>query len=200
MIPRSAIDLIIHFEIGNKTFYSKFLERPTYRNDSKGIILGIGYDLSTVYKAQLISDWEGNINPNFFPLLFRVLGLKGHAAKQMLTGDLLRVSIPFLNAYEVFAKKSIPRVYMLTKHIYPNLDELAPEVKGALVSLVFCRGNSLEGNSREEMREIVELAARKDYEAIADAIERSKRHFEEKGLDEQVLRREAEADLIWNSL
>ena len=200
MVPRSAIELIIHFEIGNKTFYSKFLERPTYREPSKGIIIGIGYDLSTVYKAQLISDWEGNINPNYFPTLFRVLGLNGYAAKQMLTGELLKVSIPFLNAYEVFAKKSIPRVYRMTKHIYPNLDELTPETRGALVSLVFCRGNSLEGDSREEMREIVELAARKDYEGIADAIERSKRHFEEKGLDEQVQRREAEADLILNSL
>ena len=33
-----------------------------------------------------------------------------------------------------------------------------------------------------------------------DGIERSKRHFEEKGLDDQVKRREAEADLVLSSL
>ena len=200
MIPRPAIELIIKFEVGNRAYYSKLLEHPVYRNEEQGIIIGIGYDLATVYKAQLLWDWQENINPNYFPLLFRVLGLKGHAARQMLGADLQKVTIPFLNAYEVFAKRAIPRAYLMTKHIYPNLDDLSPEVKGALVSLVFCRGNSLEGDSREEMREIVQLAAEKDYEGIADAIERSKRHFEVKGLDEQVLRREAEADLIYESI
>jgi len=125
MIPRPAIELIIKFEVGNRAFYSKFLERPTYRNEEQGIIIGIGYDLSTVYKAQLLWDWEGNINPNFFPLLFRVLGLKGNAARQMLGSELQKVNISFLNAYEVFAKRAIPRAYLMTKHIYPNLNDPA---------------------------------------------------------------------------
>lgn len=198
MISRSAIDLILQFEVGNKNYYNKFLFRPSYRGE--GIIIGIGYDLGNVYKAQLIADWDGNINPNYFPLLFRVLGLKGNPAKQMLTVDLLKVNIPFLCAYEVFIKKTIPRGYNMAKSIYPEIDDLNAETKGALVSLVLSRGIGLEGENRSEMREIMDFVKGKDYEGIADALERSKRHFEEKGLDDQVKRREAEADLVLSSL
>lgn len=200
MISRNAIELIIRFEVGNKTYYSKFLHRPTLKDSESGIVIGIGYDLGFVYKAQLIADWEGNINPNYFPLLFRVLGLTGIAAKQMLNAELNKVNIPFMNAYEVFAKKTIPRAYLMAKSIFPQIDDLNDDTKGALVSLVLSRGTNLEGENRAEMREIVDFVRYKDYEAIADAIERSKRHFEAKGLDDSVKRREAEADLILDSL
>lgn len=198
MISRSAIDLILQFEVGNKNYYNKFLFRPSYRGT--GIIIGIGYDLGDTYKTQLIDDWDGNINPNYFPLLFRVLGLNGNPAKQMLTSDLLKVNIPYLNAYEVFIKRTIPRGYSMAKFIYPHLDDLNANTRGALVSLVLSRGNRLEGEDKAEMREIIDFTRNRDYEGIADALERSKRHFEEKGLDDQVKRREAEADLVLSSL
>jgi GH24 family phage-related lysozyme (muramidase) len=88
----------------------------------------------------------------------------------------------------------------MAKLIYPQLDGLNAQTRGALVSLVLSRGISLEGENREEMREIIEFTRNRDYEGIADALERSKRHFEEKGLDDQVKRREAEADLVLSSL
>jgi GH24 family phage-related lysozyme (muramidase) len=50
------------------------------------------------------------------------------------------------------------------------------------------------------MRAIVNLVAKKDYEGIADQIERSKRLWENVGLDGLVKRREEEADLILNSI
>jgi len=198
MISRSAIDLILQFEVENKNYYNKFLFRPSYRG--MGIIIGIGYDLGDTYKTQLIDDWDGNINPNYFPLLFRVLGLNGNPAKQMLTSDLLKVNIPYLCAYEVFIKRTIPRGYSMAKFIYPHLDDLNANTRGALVSLVLSRGNRLEGEDKAEMREIIDFTRNRDYEGIADALERSKRHFEEKGLDNQVKRREAEADLVLSSL
>jgi GH24 family phage-related lysozyme (muramidase) len=88
----------------------------------------------------------------------------------------------------------------MAKFIYPQIDDLNAQTRGALVSLVLSRGNSLEGENKAEMREIVDFVGNKDYEGIADALERSKRHFEEKGLDDQVKRREAEADLVLSSL
>jgi GH24 family phage-related lysozyme (muramidase) len=88
----------------------------------------------------------------------------------------------------------------MTKAIYPELETLNEDTQGALVSMVYNRGNKLEGSSRIEMKRIVEMVKNKDYEGIAEEIENSKRHWEGKGLDGLVVRREAEADLIRDSL
>jgi GH24 family phage-related lysozyme (muramidase) len=50
------------------------------------------------------------------------------------------------------------------------------------------------------MAKIVSLVAKKDYHGIAEEIEKSKRLWEHKGLDGLVIRREAEADMIRNSV
>ena len=80
------------------------------------------------------------------------------------------------------------------------MNELNEDTQGALVSMVFNRGSSLNGDSRKEMRAIVELVKSKDYEAIAEEIEKSKRLWEHRGLDGLVIRREAEADIIRDSI
>ena len=88
----------------------------------------------------------------------------------------------------------------MTKKIYPQLEQLNEDTQGALVSMVFNRGTGLTGDSRTEMRAIVDLVAKKDYEGIAEEIEKSKRLWEHRGLDGLVIRREAEADMIRNSI
>jgi GH24 family phage-related lysozyme (muramidase) len=80
------------------------------------------------------------------------------------------------------------------------MDLLNDDTKGALVSVVYNRGNRLEGDSRAEMRAIVDLIAKQDYEGIAEQIEKSKRLWEGKNLDGLVIRREAEADLVRDSM
>lgn len=199
MISKKSIELIVQFEVGGKSYYDKAMHRPTFPGYG-GIKIGIGYNLAYTYQKQLINDWSGNINPNFFPALFRVLGLKGTPAKQMLIGDLLKVTIPYLNAYDVLVKRTIPRYYLMALEIYPELSLLNDDTKGAIVSMVMCRGMKLEGENRAEMRELVELIANKDYDGIADAVERSKRLSEVRGFDDLVRRREAEADLILHSI
>jgi len=88
----------------------------------------------------------------------------------------------------------------MTKKIYPELELLNEDTQGALVSMVYNRGNKLEGDSRIEMKRIVEMVKNKNYDGIAEEIEKSKRHWENRGLDGLVVRREAEADLIRDSL
>ena len=80
------------------------------------------------------------------------------------------------------------------------MDLLNDDTKGALVSVVYNRGNKLEGDSRAEMKAIVDLIAKQDYEGIAEQIEKSKRLWEGKGLDGLVKRRESEADLVRDSM
>ncbi len=52
----------------------------------------------------------------------------------------------------------------------------------------------------DPVTEHLDLVAKADYEGIADQIERSKRLWENVGLDGLVKRREEEADLILNSI
>jgi GH24 family phage-related lysozyme (muramidase) len=128
-----------------------------------------------------------------------VVGIKGEAVKPMLRGEILQVRIPYNFAYDVFVTKSLPKYYKMTKAIYPEIDSLNEDTRGALVSMVYNRGNKIEGDTRKEMRAIVDLVAKQDYEGIADQIERSKRLWEN-SLDGLVKRREEEADLILNSI
>ena len=199
MISKKAIDLIIQHEVGGRAVYEKRYQKPIWAGGDSGLTIGLGYDIGYVKEAQLFSDWQG-LNLNFLNALKRFCGVKGEVVKTMMRGEVLNVIIPYNIAYEVFVKKSIPKYYALTKKIYPQLDELNEDTRGALVSMVYNRGAKIDGESRKEMKAIVDLVAKKDYEGIAEQIERSKRLWEGKGLDGLVIRREAEADLIRESL
>jgi GH24 family phage-related lysozyme (muramidase) len=200
MISTKAIQLIIQHEIGGRAVYDKKYNKPIWAGGESGITIGIGADLGYTSDKQFMADWSGAINLNYINALRPTIGIKGIQAKAMLKGEILNVRIPYNTAYEVFVKSSLPRYYAMTKKIYPNMDLLNDDTKGALVSVVYNRGNRLEGDSRAEMRAIVDLIAKQDYEGIAEQIEKSKRLWENKGLDGLVKRRESEADLILQSL
>jgi GH24 family phage-related lysozyme (muramidase) len=199
MISKRSIDLIIQHEIGGRAVYEKRYQKPIWAGGDSGCTIGIGYDLGYVTDKQFFSDWQG-LNLNFLNALKRFCGVKGKIVKTMLRGEVLNVVIPYNMAYDVFVKKSIPKYYAMTKKIYPELDTLNEDTRGALVSMVYNRGAKLDGESRKEMKAIVELVAKQDYEGIAEQIEKSKRLWENKGLDGLVIRREAEADLIRESM
>ena len=200
MVSKKAIDLIIQHEVGGRAYYEKKLQAPIWAGGESGCTIGMGYDLGYNTDKQFMLDWSGVINLNFINALRPTIGIKGPQAKAMLKGEILNVRIPYNTAYEVFVKSSLPRYYAMTKKIYPNMDLLNDDTKGALVSVVYNRGNKLEGDSRAEMKAIVDLIAKQDYEGIAEQIEKSKRLWENKGLDGLVKRRESEADLILQSL
>ena len=200
MISKKATDLIIQHEVGGRAYYEKKLQAPIWAGGESGVTIGMGYDLGYNSEKQFMLDWSGAINLNFINALRPTIGIKGTQAKAMLKGEILNVRIPYNTAYEVFVKSSLPRYYAMTKKIYPNMDLLNDDTKGALVSVVYNRGNRLEGDSRAEMRAIVDLIAKQDYEGIAEQIEKSKRLWEHKNLDGLVTRRESEADLIRESI
>ena len=200
MISKKSIDFIIQQECGGRAFYDKVLQKPSWPGGDSGITIGIGYDCGYETLTQFTKDWNNNLPIDSFKLLKPVVGVKGEKARDLLKGDILSVRIPFNMAYDVFVKNDVPRYFAMTKKIYPQLEELNEDTQGALVSMVFNRGTSLAGDSRTEMRAIVYLVAKKDYEGIAEEIEKSKRLWEHRGLDGLVLRREAESDLVRNSV
>ena len=198
-ISKKAIDLIIQHEVGGRAVYEKRYQKPIWAGGDSGLTIGLGYDIGYVKESQLFSDWKG-LNLNFLNALKRFCGVKGEVVKTMMRGEVLNVIIPYNMAYDVFVKKSIPKYYAQTKKIYPQLDELNEDTRGALVSMVYNRGAKIDGDSRKEMKAIVDLVAKKDYEGIAEQIEQSKRLWENKGMDGLVIRREAEADLVRDSV
>lgn len=199
MISKRSIDLIIQHEVGGREVYTRKYQKPIWAGGDSGCTIGLGYDLGYVTEKQFFADWKG-LNLNFLNALKRFCGIKGEVVKTMLRGEVLNVIIPYNMAYDVFVKKSIPKYYAMTKKIYPQLDELNEDTRGALVSMVYNRGAKLDGESRKEMKAIVDLVAKKDYEGIAEQIEKSKRLWEGKGLDGLVIRRESEADLVRDSM
>lgn len=200
MISKKSIDLIIQFEIGGRTYYEKALQKPTYPGGDSGVTIGIGYDLGYNTEKQFLVDWSPSLNLNFVNALRPLCGLKGEKVKGMIKGEVVNVRIPYNIAYDVFVKSTLPRFYKATLSIYPDMINLNEDTQGALVSMVFNRGTSLTGERRTEMKAIVDLVKKKDYEGIAEEIEKSKRLWEGKGLDGLVIRRETEADLIRDSI
>jgi len=199
MISKKSIEMIIKHEVGGRSVYEKRYQKPIWAGGDSGCTIGLGYDCGYETEKQFFSDWQG-LNLNYLNALRKVVGIKGEAVKSMMRGEILQVRIPYNFAYDVFVNKSLPKYYALTKAIYPEIDTLNEDTRGALVSMIYNRGNKLTGDRRAEMRAIVDLVAKADYEGIADQIERSKRLWENVGLDGLVKRREEEADLILNSL
>ena len=85
------------------------------------------------------------------------------------------------------------------------MDAFPGVVQGALLSLVFNRGTSLEGGRREEMRKIRDLLASNAsqsqiLEEIATQLRKMKSLWIGKGLDGLVIRREKEARWVESAI
>jgi GH24 family phage-related lysozyme (muramidase) len=165
----------------------------------------VGYDLGYVNKAEFSEDWK-DLPKEVFDRLYKVVGIKGYNAKNLVRG-LKDISIPWDLALKVFNNKTVTKFWNLTKQTFPNFDNLPEDAKGGLVSLVFNRGNALEGDRRREMKLIRDGMAitttfdQKALSFIANQIRNMKRIWIggsiEKGMSR---RRDAEAKLIEESL
>jgi len=206
MLSKKSLDLILEFEVGGgENYYNKFLKSPAWPGEQSGVTIGVGYDLGYVNKAEFTNDWK-ELPQKDFDRLYKVVGIKGIAAKDLIRG-LKDISIPWDLALKVFNNKTITKFYNLTKNTFPNFDNLPEDAKGGLVSLVFNRGAALEGDRRREMKLIYQAMKITNYfdqkvvTFIANQIRSMKRIWIggsiEKGMSR---RRDAEAKLIEQSL
>jgi len=206
MLSKKSLDLILEFEVGGgESYYNKFLKNPSWPGEQSGVTIGVGYDLGYVNKAEFTNDWK-ELPQKDFDRLYKVVGIKGIAAKDLIRG-LKDISIPWELSLKVFNNKTVTKFYNLTKQTFPNFDNLPEDAKGGLVSLVFNRGAALEGERRREMKLIrdgMKLVSSYDQKAltfIANQIRNMKRIWAggsiEKGMSR---RRDAEAKLIEESL
>lgn len=196
VISKEALNEIIFSEVSSEAYYNKYLSGITVPPNDSGATIGIGYDLGYATKNTLKQDWLFEIGTKQCDILNMFIGIKGDKARNAVQNNPLakQVKIPFKSAYNVFIKSSLPSYYRKALSIYPGLDKLEPNAIGAVVSLVYNRGTSLDGDRRKEMKELVSAIANKDYKKMA-ALFRSMKRLWDNGL---VSRREREAVLIDN--
>ena len=193
----AALDLILEYEVGGgKSYYEKFLSHPTWPGGASGMTLAIGIDCGYYTPAELTNIFK------FLPqtqldAVKGATGKTGQAGKEY-TAKIkpLGITVTWDQAINIFQTYTWPKFASLAERAFPGLDQLCDNAYGALVSLVFNRGTSMNGDSRLEMRNIRDLVPKKDYRGIAEQLRKMKRIWEGKGLDGLITRREAEAKLV----
>jgi GH24 family phage-related lysozyme (muramidase) len=113
------------------------------------------------------------------------------------------VEVPLLAAVSVFLRRSLPDYLQRTRSIYPQVDDLEPARRSALVSLVYNRGTRLRDKDpahpdRVEMRAIRDLLAAQRFDDVGGELDKMSRLWDPARQAGLVQRRHDEAKL-WRS-
>jgi peptidoglycan hydrolase-like protein with peptidoglycan-binding domain len=196
-LTAAGITFIARAEVSSPAEYRRKYKRPVWPSAESGITIGIGYDLLFVDRERLNQDWKAHLSANAMGRFAEVLGRPGSADRLARVGDL---EVPLLAAMSVFLRNTLPRFLAQARSIYPQVEDLPPARRTALVSLVYNRGTRLEDKDparqdRREMREIRALLASGRPDAVADQLESMVRLWDPEKLKGLVRRRRDEARL-----
>jgi GH24 family phage-related lysozyme (muramidase) len=199
-VSEDGFDLITHYEVGGQSYYNKRLMRPTVpapRTTRSGVTVGMGYDCGWNTKSQIRESCEGILDEDEIRALQSVSGLKGMSAYYALGSVKYRVDVTWDQAEEIFRRDSVPRFSRLTENAFKlDLYPQHPHVNGALLSLVFNRGSSINyGNRRKEMAWIRHNISIGRADRIPSNLRSMKVHWSYSKLRGLHLRRDAEAGL-----
>ncbi|HEY0236562.1 MAG TPA: pesticin C-terminus-like muramidase [Afipia sp.] len=200
-ISQSAFDLIVNSEVSSRAIYERDYRRPERPGGASGITVGIGYDCGYASAAVIRGDWLDKIPEAMVTVLCSVAGLKGQAAQNRLASVRGKIDVPWGAALDVFSNVSIPK-YLRSCHALPHFDELSPDCKGVLLSLVYNRGASFSqaGPRYLEMRNIKALMAARKFAAIPSELRKMKRLWTTPSVRGVAIRREQEARLFERGL
>ena len=192
-----ALDLILKYEVGGgKSYYEKFLAKPTWPGGASGLTLGIGIDCGYYTPAELEKIFHF-LSKKQLDIVKGASGKKGQAGKEYTNQHKNSgIVVTWDQALDIFNNLIWTKFSRLAERAFPGLDQLCDDAYGAIVSLVFNRGSSMTGDSRLEMRNIRDLVPKKNYKGIAKELRKMKRIWQGKGLDGLLERREAEATLV----
>jgi hypothetical protein len=194
---KNALDLILEYEVGGgKSYYDKFLSKFTWPTGASGPTIAIGIDCAYYTKEELQKIF--NFLPqNQIELIQGSVGKTGEKGREYTR--ILRnagITVDWEKALDIFYSITWPKFTKLTNKTFLGATELKEDAYGAIVSIVFNRGTSLNGQSRLEMRNIRDLISSKNYKEIAREVRKMKRLWIGKCLDGLIERRETEAKLI----
>lgn len=192
-----TLQLILEHEVGGgKAYYEKHLTKPEWPGGASGFTLGIGVDCG-YYTPSELEKLFYFLPKDQLEIVKGASGKTGQAGKEYTQKHKNSgISITWDQALEMFNKSIWKKFSQLAEKAFPELDKLCDDAYGAIVSLVFNRGSSMNGDSRLEMRNIRDLVPKKDYKGIANEIRKMKRLWIGKNLDGLLNRREEEAKLV----
>jgi GH24 family phage-related lysozyme (muramidase) len=205
-ISQEAIDLIIYYEVGDKSYYEKYLSKPivpAWQTTVSGVTIGIGFDVGHNTKEQIEKALDGVLPENEIKLLQSVSGLKGRSAYYNgLPKVKHAVKVSYVQAEKIFKNDSLPRFTKQTADAFRiTKDRLHPHSNGALTSLVYNRGGSMSNtDSRKEMRWIRYNISINEEDQVPSDIRSMKRLWSYTKLKGLHLRRDAEAKLFQKGL
>ena len=201
-ISQAAFDLIVNSEVSSRATYEKDYRRPELPGGQSGITVGIGYDCGQTTAAVIRNDWQGKIPASMVDALCATAGLKAARARAVLAKVRAVVDVPWGAAVDVFSNVSIPKYMAYTRGGLPNYDELSPDCKGVLLSLVYNRGASFSqsGPRYLEMRNIKALMAARKYAGIPNELRKMKRLWTTPSVRGVAVRRDVEARLFEQGL
>lgn len=196
-LSAKARELLLKYEVGGgKEYYEKYLSKFTWPGGASGPTIGIGIDCA-YYKPEELRLIFSFLPENQVELICKAFGKTGEAGKiYTKTLRAAGIQVGWNEAVKIFEEITWVKFSNLAEKVFPGLDKLCLNAYGAIVSLVFNRGGSLNGASRLEMRNIKNLILNKDYKQIAGEVKKMKRLWVGKDLDGLLERRDAEADLI----
>src|SRR5262249_33701324 len=120
-ISERAIQLIVYFEVTDEATYRRKYERPTWPGLNSGVTIGIGYDVGYIpSRAQLWSDWRGQIPDQMISELEPAVGVKGPRAGELARELVRTVLVPWDVANRVFRALTVPRFTEFTIDALPN--------------------------------------------------------------------------------
>lgn len=187
---QEAIDFMIAQEIGSTADYTSKFSRPRWPGAASGVTIGVGYDLGYNTEKQFEADWSSVLPYEAMARLKPVIGKRGVSASE-LVDSLKDVEVPLAAARQVFSETTVPRYYNLVTLTFPGASELPFACQGALLSLVFNRGGSLEGDRRAEMLAIRDAIGANKIDEIASSIRQMRRLWPD--MPGLVARRDGEA-------
>lgn len=207
-LSEKALDLLIQFEVGGgKSYYDKFLARPSWPGYSSGVTIGIGVDLG--YDSSILNHLTGVLSGSQIARLKNTVGVKGTRAQGLIKG-LRDIVIPWDFAAKYFQEHTLPKYIEQTLNAFPGAENLPDDAFGALVSLVFNRGPLINNtNRRKEMANIRSILAKNSDNitpAVITAIAREVRAMSRfwtnntKSSNDLNDRRNREADLILSTI
>lgn len=194
-LTSSGMTFIAREEVSDAVTYERRYQLPTCPPAPSGVTIGIGYDCRFVTRSEFTADWS-----DFLPAaaIAKMLGVLGQVGTAALLETVSTVTVPLPAAMQVFARRSVPKYLADTRTIYPEVDDLSPARRTALVSLVYNRGTDLTGDRRREMRTIQELLAAGRLDDVDEQFDAMVRLWDPAIAGGLITRRHAEAAL-WRS-
>jgi GH24 family phage-related lysozyme (muramidase) len=200
LLTAAGVTFIARQEVTDATRYRRQYQKPCWPGKRSGITIGIGYDCSFVGADQLRADWGAALEAEAVAQLAGVVKKIGSDA---LLAQVNAVVVPLTAAMKVFTTTTLPRYLADARKAFPQIDDLPPARRSALISLVYNRGAGMKDinagkQDRKEMRNIRTLLAAGEMESVAAQFELMTRLWDpakEKGL---ILRRRDEAALWRN--